>query len=132
MSSGCALKRGFLASWGSSVLQSCIVLAGVFTAVLVSLVSSTSLTALPGATGVEVRGRAQEVFEERDDDEDDDDEDDDADAVGESAGEKVSNLHLPVGASAPEAWVGSSGRSRGSAPLVAPGVASAWWCGEAS
>ena len=45
------------------------------------LVSSTSLTALPGAIGVEVRGRAQEFFEERDDD--DDDEADDADAVGE-------------------------------------------------
>ena len=44
---------------------------------------------MPAAIGVEVRGQAQEVFEERDDDEDDDDEDDaDADAVGESAGRR--------------------------------------------
>ena len=75
-----------MASWGSSVLQSCIVLAGVFTAVLVSLVSSTSLTALPGAIGVEVRGREQEGVD------DEDDEDDDANqqgrTVGESAGRK--------------------------------------------
>ena len=42
-------RIGVLGFWGS-----------VLVAVLVVLVSSTSLTALPGAIGVEVRGRAQE------------------------------------------------------------------------